>query len=300
MNNIVKGILIGLGGATVGSVVTFFITKKVMEDKMYDKITDAVNEYKESHPVELVRQTTVSQLRSTRLKRQQEQQNKLVNEIIENKKKIAKDINNDFREVAPEQQYSKEEDINYAHEDKDLYPREFDMGEGEDEIRDHAEQMEEDFKEATKNDSDYDDDGNIIPEESDEEDLDVEDLTLQNRDNIKPYCISANEFEEDNGYIKSHVSYYEGDDTLADDDDKVIHHINDAVGDDFINHFGDMSGDASLAYIRNEKYSIDYEVQLVHGSYKSIVGNNVGSPSQNSFKQKIQKYKASRKNGDDY
>lgn len=300
MNNIVKGILIGIGGATVGSVVTFFITKKVMEDKMYDKITDAVNEYKETHPVELVRQTTVSQLRSTRLKRQQEQQNKLVNEIIENKKKIAKDINNDFREVIPEQQYSKEEEINYAHGDSDLYPREFDMGEGEDEIKDHAEQMEEDFKEATKNDSDYDENGEIIPDENEEEDLDVEDLTLQNRDNIKPYCISANEYEEDNGYIKSHVSYYEGDDTLADDDDKVIHHINDAVGDDFINHFGDMSGDASLAYIRNEKYSIDYEVQLVHGSYKNIARNNVGSPSQNSFKQKIQKYKASRKNGDDY
>ena len=304
MNNIVKYLLIGLGSAAAGSAVTFFITKKVMENKMYDEITKGINEYKDSHPVEWVKQTTVSQLRSHRpnpiAAETEVEQKKLVKDILKDKAKIAKDMEDeDYHETYdPKATYLKKSDIKYAQGESDLFPREFDINEGEEETRDWAEQQEEDFKEYVKDDSDYDEDGNVIPEEV-EEDETVEDLTAeQNRDYIKPYCISANEYEEDNGYIKSHLNYYEGDDTLADDDDKIIHHIDDAIGDDFINHFGDMSGDASITFIRNEKYSIDYEVQLVHGSYKSIVGNNVGSPSQASFKQKIQKYKASRQSND--
>ena len=140
----------------------------------------------------------------------------------------------------------------------------------------------------------YDDEGNPIADPAEDDEFnDLQDDEI----NENQYVISQEEFDNDEKYTKRRLSYYENDDTLADEYDEKMS-IFDTIGDNAISHFGDMSGDPTIVYVRNESLNSDYEVQLVHGSYKKFVKDNEYAQGKNS-PEKIRKFKNLRSEDDE-
>lgn len=85
----------------------------------------------------------------------------------------------------------------------------------------------------------------------------------------KPYIISPEEYGELDDYTQLSLTYY-SDGTLADDDDEIVEDIDDTVGADFAEHFGDYEDDS--VFVRNDRLKCDYEILRDNRSYKDIVG----------------------------
>jgi len=91
-------------------------------------------------------------------------------------------------------------------------------------------------------------------------------LRLDNPD--EPYVVHLDEFME-NEYSHDQVTltYYQGDDVLADERDEPIPYPDPIVGEDNLKKFGHGSGDPYVVLIRNERLSIDYEVAAAEGKF---------------------------------
>lgn len=90
---------------------------------------------------------------------------------------------------------------------------------------------------------------------------------------IRPRLIDGDEFLNDNYMQKSYVNWYEEDDVFEED----LHVIEDPY-----QSFGVVSGrdlfanadnrpDPDICYVRNERYTTDFEISRIHGSYAKIV-----------------------------
>lgn len=98
------------------------------------------------------------------------------------------------------------------------------------------------------------------------EEFDLE-FEQSNRSPEIPYIIDHDEYmSAEPGFEQVSLTYYEGDDTLADDQDKHIPLVDDVVGEDNL-RFGYGSGDPNTVFIRNEKMSTDFEVTKSDGKY---------------------------------
>lgn len=88
---------------------------------------------------------------------------------------------------------------------------------------------------------------------------------MEDEENVeKPYVIAPEEsWEQD--YPTITLTYYEGDGVLADDNDKIIDNIDELVGEDFADHFGEYEDDS--VYIRNDEFKIYYEILRDYGKY---------------------------------
>ena len=85
------------------------------------------------------------------------------------------------------------------------------------------------------------------------------------------YVISLDTFGNENpDYDKISISYYEDDDTLADEQDEIMQEVEGTIGEALL-CFGDQSDDPDVVYVRNERLSIDYEVVRLHRSYQEAV-----------------------------
>lgn len=73
----------------------------------------------------------------------------------------------------------------------------------------------------------------------------------------RPYVISPDEFGEKDGYENVTLTYY-ADGVLTDYFDNVISNVDEVVGFDSLNHFGEYEDDA--VFVRNEKMETDYEI----------------------------------------
>lgn len=93
------------------------------------------------------------------------------------------------------------------------------------------------------------------------------------RDSSKPYIISHDEFMENTPeFTQVNITYYEGDDTMADQTDKHIDSWEDSISSDNLK-FGHGSKDPNIVYIRNEPLELDFEVVHSDGSYaKEVLG----------------------------
>ena len=89
----------------------------------------------------------------------------------------------------------------------------------------------------------------------------------------KPYVITQKEYVEEMDFSKETVVYYEKDKILTDMFDAEIS-IKDTIGEEVLNHFGEDEED--IAYARNDKLGIDYEVMLEHKSFASVMGEDIG------------------------
>ena len=93
-------------------------------------------------------------------------------------------------------------------------------------------------------------------------------------DPSRPYVISVDEFMDDEpDYSKTTLMYYEGDDILADEKDRVIRSLDKLIGDDAVTQFGQRSGDNNLVYVRNERMEADYEICREERSYQEVALN---------------------------
>lgn len=132
-------------------------------------------------------------------------------------------------------------------------------------------------KAAWINESGFDASIDLVEEETVEED-DPEEVAYTDRDKRRngdgPYVISYEEFsEEHSDFSKTTISYFVGDDTLADEREEVIPDATSIVGNDALTRFGDGSHDKNIVYVRNEHIGVDYEVTRNPGKYSVIVLN---------------------------
>lgn len=67
------------------------------------------------------------------------------------------------------------------------------------------------------------------------------------------------------------ITYYEGDDTLADEREEIIPDINYTVGEDTLSKFGYLEHDPDVIYVRNNRISVDFEIIRDYGSYEETV-----------------------------
>lgn len=112
---------------------------------------------------------------------------------------------------------------------------------------------------------------------SDEEDEDEDEKsygpTEDEQDEEIPYIITLNEFSDEKLHFdKITLTYYEDDDTLADEQEEVIPDPVSVVGEEALFAFGD-GVDPDIVYVRNHKLGSDYEVVRVRESYaESVLG----------------------------
>lgn len=109
---------------------------------------------------------------------------------------------------------------------------------------------------------------NIFTERTPEDDnFDLEE-EMENRSPNSPYVISSDEFmEAEEGYDQITITYYAGDDTLADDKEQEIPNVDLIIGEGNLERFGHGSGDTRIVYIRNDRMQTDFEVLKSDGKY---------------------------------
>ena len=73
----------------------------------------------------------------------------------------------------------------------------------------------------------------------------------------KPYIITPDEFGDTVGYDAETLTYY-ADGVLTDDFDNPIENVDELVGIDSLNHFGEYEEDS--VFVRNDRYATDYEI----------------------------------------
>lgn len=86
----------------------------------------------------------------------------------------------------------------------------------------------------------------------------------------RPYVISPEEFGEV-GYNQISLMYY-ADGVLTDDEDVPVDNIDDIVGADFADHFGEYEDDS--VFVRNDPRKCDYEILRSLKTYKEIIAEN--------------------------
>ena len=83
-----------------------------------------------------------------------------------------------------------------------------------------------------------------------------------------PYVIPPEQFGDDEEYEQISLTYY-ADGVLADENDEVIEDVEDAVGIDSLNHFGEYEDDS--VFVRNDARKCDYEILLDQRTYSEVV-----------------------------
>lgn len=108
----------------------------------------------------------------------------------------------------------------------------------------------------------------IVPIQADEEASKV----FQEETGEAPYIIDRDTFDHTNPhYSKVTITYYAGDDILADDEENVVPDVELVVGHDALTSFGQDSDDPEVVLVRNELLGSDYEIIRTFESYSETV-----------------------------
>ena len=84
-----------------------------------------------------------------------------------------------------------------------------------------------------------------------------------------PYVISPDEYGEDEEYECESLTYY-ADGVLTDEVDEIIENVDDIVGEESLNHFGDNDGDEDSVFVKNDRLKCYYEILRDTREYKDI------------------------------
>lgn len=88
---------------------------------------------------------------------------------------------------------------------------------------------------------------------------------VKGRNAEEPYVLHKDEFYEGEfEYSQVTLTYYKGDNIMADEDDTPVYNFEQVVGD---LKFGHGSGDPKVFYVRNPKLRCEYEVLLHEGLF---------------------------------
>ena len=90
----------------------------------------------------------------------------------------------------------------------------------------------------------------------------------ESKDMETPYVISPDEFGEMDDYENISLVYY-ADNVLVDDDDVLMEDIDDVVGLDSLNHFGEYEEDS--VFVRNDRLKCDYEILVDRRKYSDVI-----------------------------
>lgn len=82
-----------------------------------------------------------------------------------------------------------------------------------------------------------------------------------------PYVIFPEEYGEADNYTQISLTYY-SDGILADDEDEIVDDVEETVGADFADHFGEYEDDS--VFIRNDRLRCDYEILRDNRSYADV------------------------------
>lgn len=88
-------------------------------------------------------------------------------------------------------------------------------------------------------------------------------------DEDTPYVISPEELGDQIGYDAISINYY-ADGVVADDSDEIMEDVENTLGIDFSNHFGEYDND--VVCVRNPRLKIDYEICRDNRTYVAVVG----------------------------
>lgn len=124
---------------------------------------------------------------------------------------------------------------------------------------------------------------------------DPDDVTQWDRDPHRPYVITEAEFRIDREDLeKISITYYKGDDTLADEQDGYIPDPDGTVGLENLQFFGYGTNDERLLHIRNERVGADFEVTLNDGSFAlEVLGFGIDTDMVKESKNRIKKMRPS-------
>ena len=95
-----------------------------------------------------------------------------------------------------------------------------------------------------------------------------EEVSEESMDIDTPYVIPPEEFGEFDDYEKIGLTYY-ADQVLTDEDDELVEDIEDTVGFDSLNHFGEYEDDS--VFVRNDRLRCDYEILLDQRKYSDVI-----------------------------
>lgn len=87
----------------------------------------------------------------------------------------------------------------------------------------------------------------------------------------RPYVIPPEEYGELSGY-DAITLYYHADGVLTDDQNEIIEDVDDVVGADFSDHFGEYEDDS--VFVRNDAKRVDYEILYDPSTYQSGINKN--------------------------
>jgi len=91
-------------------------------------------------------------------------------------------------------------------------------------------------------------------------------------DTREPYVIMPDQFSEYADYDTISLTYYADGVLASDDTDEIIEDVDDVVGEDSLNHFGEFEDDS--VYVRNDERKCDYEILRDNRTYAEVVGTN--------------------------
>lgn len=107
----------------------------------------------------------------------------------------------------------------------------------------------------------------------------------QTRTIDKPYIVTKEEFwneeRREEGYSQTTLTYYAGDDIMADQEEKPIYNYDAVVGP---LRFGHGADDVSTFYVRNDKLKAEYEILRDSGSYEEQVLGLLNEPEPDETK----------------
>lgn len=83
----------------------------------------------------------------------------------------------------------------------------------------------------------------------------------------RPYVIQPSDFGEFDDYEKISLTYT-ADGVLLDDMNEIVDDIEETVGEDLLEHFGEYEDDS--VYVRNDAKKCDYEILLDQRNYQEI------------------------------
>lgn len=86
----------------------------------------------------------------------------------------------------------------------------------------------------------------------------------------RPYVISPAEFDTEDDYGVYSLTYY-ADGVLTDEQDNPIEDVDDMVGRDSLNHFGEYEDDS--VHVRNERLQCDFEILRDLRNYSDVFRN---------------------------
>ena len=97
----------------------------------------------------------------------------------------------------------------------------------------------------------------VVPEEE-----------LLNRSEQIAYIITGEEFEaNEEGYDQVTYTWYEGDKTLAGEQDEILSDVDNLVGQHNLQMFGHRSGDNNIVNVRNDTMRLDIQIVRSQGEY---------------------------------